>query len=99
MFIKGNIYRDQYYYCDIILNVGTIKCGKEQIDDVHNSNQTVLYLNQVMFLMKNTNDDVYKLHVEGPDGNSFFSIDTDLSKREFKDIIKYFIELNDDDNL
>src|SRR3989304_2710241 len=91
-FIKGQVYNDEYYYCDITLNVGMINCGKTEVNaialNVSNNLNECIFLNPIMFIKKKMN--IYKLYVEGPDGGIYFETDTDLTDNEIDEMIAYF---------
>jgi hypothetical protein len=91
MLVFGKKYTNSYhYYCDIILNVGTVTCGKEFIDTVKSGNYNIdwLNLNATMALTYFQNN--YWLVVEGPNGGIYFQLCTDLTDAEMSQLIDYF---------
>lgn len=76
---------ENYYTCEIHLNVGTITCARESFGDC--LDQLDICLNQTMSL--DYRNDAYFLSVNGPNGGVYYEVKTDLTKDEYDQLIAF----------
>ena len=91
LFEKAN---DEYTF-DIELNIGKITCAKSCfLESLSKENMTIdgsydsIDLNQTMTL--EYIDGKYIVVVNGPDGGIYFSKETDLTVKEFDELVTWF---------